>query len=139
MLYLDAVVEHQFQSFGADTLVPVRFSYPVAHLTVVFSDRNVAGFMGVVADAADSLACLFQHNRPCRVVMEECADNLPTSSSDLCAGHPARGPTSGSEAYLNSASASDSSQWRSKILSVSIRLYQCFAVYLLCVLTPASR
>ena len=31
-------------------------SYPVAHLTVVFSDRDVAGFMGVVADAADSLA-----------------------------------------------------------------------------------
>ena len=26
------------------------------------------------------------------------------SSSDLCAGHPARGPTSGSEAYLKSAS-----------------------------------
>ena len=32
------------------------------------------------------------------------------SSTDLCAGHPARGPTSGSEAYLNSASASDSCQ-----------------------------
>ena len=61
------------------------------------------------------------------------------SSSDLCAGHPARGPTSGSEAYLKSASASDSCQWRSKILSVSIRLYQCFAFYLLCALTPASR
>ena len=45
------------------------------------------------------------------------------SSTDLCAGHPARGPTSGSEAYLKSASASDSCQWRSKILSVSIRLF----------------
>jgi NAD(P)H-dependent FMN reductase len=53
--------------------------------------------------------------------------------------HPACGPTSGSEAYLKSDSASDSCQWRSKILSVSIRLYQCFAVYLLCVLTQASR
>ena len=78
---------HQLQGFGADSLVPIRLSYPVTHLAVVFSDRDVAGFMGVVADAADSLACLFQHNRPCRVVMEECADNLPTSSSDLCAGH----------------------------------------------------
>ena len=53
MLYLDAVVEHQFQGFGADSFVPVGFSYPVAYLTVVFSDRDVAGFMGVVADAAD--------------------------------------------------------------------------------------
>ena len=86
--------------------------------------------MGVVADATDCLASLFQHNRPCRVIVEISLDNLPTSSSDLCAGHPARGPTSGSEAYLKSASASDSCQWRSKILSVSIRLYQCFAVYL---------
>ena len=51
------------------------------------------------------------------------------SSTDLCAGHPARGPTSGSEAYLKSASASDSCQYRSKILSVSVRLYRCFAFY----------
>lgn len=78
MFYLDAVVERQFQGFGADSLVPIRLSYPVAHLAVVFSDRDVAGFMGVVADATDSLACLFQHNRPCRVIMEECPDNLPT-------------------------------------------------------------
>ena len=78
MLHLDAVVEHQLQGFGADTLVPVRFSYPVAHLTIVFSDRDVAGFMGVVADAADSLASLFQYNRPCRFIMEECPDYLPT-------------------------------------------------------------
>ena len=143
MFLVDAVVEHQFQGFCADSSVPIRLSYPIAHLAVVFSDRDVAGFMGVVADAADSLACLFQHNRPCRVVMEECADNLPTSSSDLCAGHPARGPTSGSEAYLKSASASDSCQWRSKILSVSINyfnvLQSIYAVYLLCALTPASR
>ena len=139
MLYLDAVVEHQFQGFGADSLVPVRFSYPVAHLAIFFSDRDVAGFMCVVADAADGLASLFQHNRPCRVVVEISLDYLPTFPTDLCAGHPARGPTSGSEAYLKSASASDSCQWRSKILSVSIRLYQCFAFYLLCALTPASR
>lgn len=49
------------------------------------------------------------------------------SSTDLCAGHPARGPTSGSEAYLKSASASDSAQWRSEILSVSISLFQSLA------------
>ena len=78
MLYLDAVIEHQFQGFGADFSVPVRFSYPVAHFTVVFSDRDVAGFMGVVADAADWLVGLFQHNRPCRFIMEECPDYLPT-------------------------------------------------------------
>ena len=47
----------------------------------------------------------------------------------LCTGHPACGPTSGSEAYLKSASASDSCQYRSKILSVSVRLYRCFAFY----------
>ena len=87
MLLVNAVVEHQFQGFGADSFVPKRLSYPVAHLTVVFSDGNVAAFIGVITDAADSLA-----------------------------GHPARGPTSGSEAYLKSASASDSCQWRSKIL-----------------------
>ena len=78
MLHMDAVVEHQLQGFGADSLVPKRFSYPVAHLAVVFSDRDVAGFMSVVADAADRLASLFQHNRPCRFIMEECPDNLPT-------------------------------------------------------------
>ena len=99
---------HQLQGFGADSLVPIRLSYPVTHLAVVFSDRDVAGFMGVVADATDCLASLFQHNRPCRVIVEISLDNLPTSSSDLCAGHPARGPTSGSEVYLKSASASDS-------------------------------
>ena len=59
MLLVDAVVEHQFQGFGADSSVPIRLSYPVAHLAVVFSDRDVAGFMGVVADAADCLACFF--------------------------------------------------------------------------------
>ena len=59
MLLVDAVVEHQFQGFGTDSSVPVRFSHPVTHLAVVFSDRDVAGFMGVVADAADCLACFF--------------------------------------------------------------------------------
>ena len=78
MLLVDAVVKHQLQGFGADSLVPKWLSYPVAHLAVVFSDRDVAGFMGVVADAADSLASLFQHNRPCRFIMEECPDYLPT-------------------------------------------------------------
>ena len=53
MLLVDAEVEHQFQGFGADSSVPVSFPYPVAHLTVVLSDRDVAGFMGVVADAAN--------------------------------------------------------------------------------------
>ena len=47
MLYLDAVVKHQLQGFGADSLVPIRLSYPVAHLAVIFSDRDVAVFMGV--------------------------------------------------------------------------------------------
>ena len=78
MLLVDAVVKHQLQGFGADSLVPKWLSYPVAHFTVVFSDWDVAGFMGVVADAADSFASLFQHNRPCRFIMEECPDYLPT-------------------------------------------------------------
>ena len=78
MLLVDAVVEHQLQGFGANSLVPIRLSYPVAHLAVVFADRDIAGFMGVVADAADSFASLFQHNRPCRVIMEECPDYFPT-------------------------------------------------------------
>jgi hypothetical protein len=42
------------------------------------------------------------------------------SSTLLCGGQPARGPTSGSLAYLNKASASLSRQGRSKILLVSI-------------------
>lgn len=78
MLHLDAVVNHQFQCFCTDTSVPIWLSYPVANLTVVFSDRDIAGFMGVVAHAADSLTSLFQDNCPCRVIMEECPDNLPT-------------------------------------------------------------
>ena len=78
MLHLDAVVNHQFQCFGADSSVPIRLSYPVANLTVVFSDRDIAGFLGVVAHAADSLTSLFQDNCPCRVIMEECPDDFPT-------------------------------------------------------------
>ena len=69
MLLVDAVVEHHLQGYGAVSLVPIRFSNPVAYLTVVCSDRDVAGFMCVVADAADSLVSLFQHNRPCRVML----------------------------------------------------------------------
>ena len=42
MLLVDAVVKHQLQGFGADSLVPKWLSYPVAHLTVVFSDRDVS-------------------------------------------------------------------------------------------------
>ena len=41
MLYLDAVVKHQLQGFGADSLVPIRLSYPVAHLAVVFADTGM--------------------------------------------------------------------------------------------------
>lgn len=78
MLHLNAVVDHQFQCFGADPSVPIWLSYPVANLTVVFSDRDIAGFLGVVAHAADSLTSLFQDNCPCRVIMEECPDDLPT-------------------------------------------------------------
>ena len=78
MLHLDAVVDHQFQCFGADPSVPIWLSYPIANLTVVFSDRDIAGFLGVVAHAADSLTSLFQDNCPCRVIMEECPDDLPT-------------------------------------------------------------
>lgn len=78
MLLVDAVVKHRLQGFGADSLVPIRLSYPIAHLAVVFSDRDVAGFMGVVADAADSLASLFPYDCPCRIVMEESPDNLTT-------------------------------------------------------------
>lgn len=44
------------------------------------------------------------------------------SSTLLCGGQPARGPTSGSEAYLYSVSASLSRQGRRMILSVSIVL-----------------
>lgn len=78
MLHLNAVVDHQFQCFGADPSVPIWLSYPVANLTVVFSDRDIAGFLGVVAHAADSLTSLFQDNCPCRVIMEECPDDFPT-------------------------------------------------------------
>ena len=42
------------------------------------------------------------------------------SSTDWCTGHPARGPTSGSDAYLKSVSASDSFQRLNVILAVSI-------------------
>jgi len=42
------------------------------------------------------------------------------SSTLWCGGHPARGPTSGSEAYLKSVSASLSRHGRSRILAVCI-------------------
>ena len=42
------------------------------------------------------------------------------SSTLLCGGHPARVPTSGSDAYLNNAHASESRHLRSNILSDSI-------------------
>ena len=78
MLHVDAVVKHLLQGFGTDSFIPIRLSYPVAHLTVVFSDRNIAGCMSIVSHATDGFASLFQDNRPCRVIMEESPDNLPT-------------------------------------------------------------
>ena len=42
------------------------------------------------------------------------------SSTLLCGGQPARGPTSGSDAHLNSISASDSRQGRNRIDFVDI-------------------
>ena len=78
MLLVGAVVEHQLQGFSADSLIPKGLSYPIAHLAVVFSDRDVAGLMSIVADAADGFARIFQDNRPCSVIIEVCSDNLPT-------------------------------------------------------------
>ena len=49
------------------------------------------------------------------------------SSTLLCGGQPARGPTSGSEAYLKSASASLSRQGRRMIRSVSIIINNMYA------------
>ena len=43
-----------------------------------FPEIYSATGMMELADAADSLASLFQHNRPCRFIMKECPDNLPT-------------------------------------------------------------
>ena len=57
----EKILLRHWQKSDADSLVPIRLSYPVAHLAVVFSDRDVAGLMGVVADAADSLASLFHY------------------------------------------------------------------------------
>ena len=42
------------------------------------------------------------------------------SSMDWCGGQPARGPTSGSEAYLNNTFASASTQGRKRSLLVSM-------------------
>ena len=90
MLHLDAVVEHQLQGFGADTSVPIRLSYPVAHLAVVFTDRDIAGFMCVVAHAADSLSGLFQDDCAHVVSLWKNVRIISRlSSTDLCAGHPA--------------------------------------------------
>ena len=44
MLLVNAIVEHQFQGFGADSFVPKRLSYPVAHLTVVFENDCEVGY-----------------------------------------------------------------------------------------------
>ena len=42
MLLVDAVVEHQLQGFGADSSVPIRLSYPVAHLAVEIPGENTS-------------------------------------------------------------------------------------------------
>ena len=54
----------------------------------------------------------------------------PGASQSLCGGHPALGPTSGSEAYRKSASASESSHGRRKSLSVSIMIQVAILILL---------
>lgn len=76
VLHMEAVVKHQPQRFGAQTLVPKRLSQPIAHLAVVRPDADIAGLLGVVADATYGFPCLLENNGPSGVIVEEGADDL---------------------------------------------------------------
>ena len=65
------MVDDQLESFGADTLVPIRASNPIAYLALVFTDLKIRRGCREISDASDYLAGLLQLDGPGAVVREK--------------------------------------------------------------------
>ena len=59
MFDVEAVVDHGTEGLRAEALVPVRFGNPVAKFGILFSDRDVAFTVRVIAHTADGLIGFF--------------------------------------------------------------------------------
>ena len=121
-LDIETVIDHCPECFRGNSTVPVRFGYPVADFGISLPYSDVALSVNEVPHTTYRLSGLAQSDGPGAVIGEDVPDYLLLSSMSLCGGHPALGPTSGSEAYRKSASASESSHGRRMSLSVSIMI-----------------
>ena len=70
------VVEHQLQSLGANTLVPIGLCYPVARDRLVFAGRQFAVARRAVPDGTYRLASRFEFDGPVGIVVKHGADNV---------------------------------------------------------------
>lgn len=73
-LDIETVVYHQPQGLRADTLIPIRFGYPIANFSVVFSDADITLTIRKVANTTDSLARFLQFDCPGAIVAENVTD-----------------------------------------------------------------
>ena len=109
---LAEVGDEQLQGFGAETLVPKGFGYPIAYGGFALAGREVAVARGSVAygptSRLSSLRMIAHVVGLRKTVWMMCR----LSSTDWWGAQPARGPTSGSEAYRYKSGASSSCHGR---------------------------
>ena len=70
------MVQHQRQSLGADTLIPIRFGNPIPRNGFTIAGRQVAVTRGAIADGTDGLSGRFQFNGPSGVIVKHRADDF---------------------------------------------------------------
>lgn len=73
---LETVIGKPFECFRADALIPVGACHPIAHLSLIITNRDVAVILREIANAADWLIRLSQYDGPDGVVAEESADGV---------------------------------------------------------------
>lgn len=74
--HVEAVVYKQSQSLRADALVPVRTSHPVARLSIILTEADIALAVSVIAHTPNGLSRFLQDDGPGLVVIEHGADYL---------------------------------------------------------------
>ena len=73
---LAEVGDEQLQGFGAETLVPKRFGYPIAYGGFALAGREVAVARGSVAYGTDEQVVFLADDCPCGGVAEDGLDDV---------------------------------------------------------------
>ena len=92
------VVEHHSQRFGADAESPIWLCHPIADGWLAVEGGQPTVARRSIAHSTDGQTIGFQHNSPRCGIENTVRITSRLSSTVVCASHPARGPTSGSEA-----------------------------------------